>query len=168
MKNLEIKVEVNSLENIKKELSFAVYQGLLHQEDTYYLLGARRLKIREQEKIHEIIYYVRINKKSSRKSTYFRLVIPNYLLPFLKIVLNSIFKVKTVVIKERELYLYKNTRVHLDTVENMGYYLELETVINTKEKEDFFLHQHDEVKELLNLQKYKIVEYSYSDILISK
>lgn len=168
MKNLEIKVEINSLENIKKELSFAIYQGLLHQKDTYYLLGARRLKMREQEKIHEIIYYVRINKKSSRQSTYFRVVIPSYLLSFFKMVLNSVFKVKTVVIKERELYLYKNTRVHLDTVENLGYYLELETVINSKEKEDFSLHQHDEVKELLNLQKYKIVEYSYSDILISK
>lgn len=168
MKNLEIKVQVISLGDTKKDFTFAKYQGLLHQKDSYYLLGERRLKIREQGVLTEIIYYVRANKKSSRQSNYFRVALPNFLVRFSKRVLNSLFVLKTIVIKERELYLYKNTRIHLDTIENLGCFLELETIISSEEKEEFFLQQHEEVKNLLHLQQYKIVEYSYSDLLISK
>lgn len=165
MKNLEIKVKVPSLEEIKPSLSFATFSGNFHQKDTYYLIGERRLKLREQKNLKEIIYYIRRNKKDTKESKYFRIPVPAIFLFSVKKLFSFLFREKTVIDKERYLYLYKHTRIHLDNVKRLGSFVELETVFNGSEGEKSLLKEHEEIKHALKLDSFQSILGSYSDLL---
>src|SRR3972149_5844947 len=62
-------------------------------------------------------------------------------------------------------YLYKNTRIHIDKVKKLGDFLELETVVNDKEKYDEYKKEHSEVIKKFNLNKFEKVAHSYSDLI---
>ncbi|OGZ17271.1 MAG: hypothetical protein A2494_00350 [Candidatus Lloydbacteria bacterium RIFOXYC12_FULL_46_25] len=70
MRNLEIKVRVGHLDEIKDRLQFAQYKDRLEQVDTYYLLGEKRLKIRQEKIMSELIFYVRSLQDGTRESRY--------------------------------------------------------------------------------------------------
>jgi predicted adenylyl cyclase CyaB len=165
MKNLEIKVRVKNLDEIKNRLDFAEHKPTLIQTDTYFLLGEKRLKIREEKTKSEIIYYVRKMKKGTRESIYHRITIPQKSVKFLKAVFDFIFGTKVLVAKKRNLYLYKNTRIHLDTVNNLGDFVELETVVFDDTKKESYEKDHEEVKNKLLLINYPTIAGSYSDLL---
>jgi predicted adenylyl cyclase CyaB len=80
--------------------------------------------------------------------------------------LKRFLDVLTIVNKKRELYLYKNTRIHLDYVKGLGCFLELETrVINgLKDAEKRFAFMMD----LLKLRDKKEIRASYKDLLLAK
>ena len=80
--------------------------------------------------------------------------------------LKRFLDVLIIVNKKRELYLYNNTRIHLDYVKNLGYFLELETKVvdKLKDAEKRFNYLLD----LLNLRDKKEIRASYKDLLISK
>ena len=65
------------------------------------------------------------------------------------------------------MWIYKNTRIHLDDVNKLGKFLELETVIdginliNAKK-------EHEKVIKLLNIAQCKKIKKSYSDLLLNK
>lgn len=165
MKNLEIKIRTN-LEEIEKKLTFAKYIKDLHQVDTYFLVGERRLKLREETDGTEVIYYVRPNIKTSRESSYIRLLVPFFLRKVVPRLLEIIFGKKTEVVKEREFFLYKNTRIHLDRVKNIGEFVELETVFNKNISTESLIAEHDQVKTYLGLQGGKGIPSSYSDMVL--
>ena len=77
--------------------------------------------------------------------------------------LSEILTIEAVVEKVRKLYMYKDTRIHLDTVKNLGKYLELETVVtkNKKQAEKEFA----EVIDLLKLDMTKQIKSSYRNLL---
>ncbi|MEI6811038.1 MAG: class IV adenylate cyclase [Candidatus Nomurabacteria bacterium] len=166
MKNLEIKVKLNSQKDVDGLLDFADRKEVLNQKDTYFLVGDKRLKIREEKKSDELIYYIRKNEKNSKESDYFVFPVYYKLTPFVKKVLGFMFGEKIVVIKKRNLFIYKNTRIHLDEVSNLGDFLELETVINNSFDYKYFLDQHEEVKDKLDLSKYESLPNSYSDFML--
>jgi len=165
MRNLEIKVGVENLDEIKNRLDFAEYKSTLAQADTYFLLGEKRLKIREEKTKNEIIYYERKMKKGTRESVYHRVSIPQNSVNFLKIIFGFIFGTKVIVIKKRDLYIYKNTRIHLDNVDNLGKFIELETVVFDDTKNESYRKEHEEVKTKLLLANYPAIAGSYSDLL---
>lgn len=168
MKNLEIKVKVENLEEIKNLLSFALYQGMLKQKDTYFLLGETKLKLREEKIGSEIILYVRKTKEGVRESNYYRVTIIKSLVPVIKNILSFILGIKVIVDKKRELYIYKNTRIHLDEVVGFGRFVELETVCKNSLEENKYIEEFNEVKNKLFLDKYESIGGSYSDLLKSK
>jgi predicted adenylyl cyclase CyaB len=165
MKNLEIKVRVKNLDEIKNRLLFAEHKPTLIQTDTYFLLGEKRLKIREEKNKSEIIYYERKMKNGTRESVYHRIIIPKNSVKFLKAIFDFIFGTKVIVAKKRELYLYKNTRIHLDIVNNLGEFVELETVVLNNTKKESYEKEHEEVKNKLLLTNYPAIAGSYSDLL---
>lgn len=69
--------------------------------------------------------------------------------------------------KRRSLWMYKNTRIHLDKVKHLGTFLELETVVkrdNIKKAKK----EYTEMMKLLSLSRYKKERKSYSDLLLKK
>ena len=76
--------------------------------------------------------------------------------------------IEIIVNKKRDLFIYKNTRIHLDDVKNLGTYVELETVFNTNQIEEELITEHNFVIKSLGLDTLEKIPNSYSDLLINK
>jgi predicted adenylyl cyclase CyaB len=164
-KNLEIKVKLSSHKGVKEILkkNKIPFEELLLQKDIYYKVNKGLLKLRIENNKQTLIFYDRNEKSKKRWSDYHLLEIDKadankYLKRFLKVL--------TIVNKKRELYLYKNTRIHLDYVKGLGSFLELETrVVNgLKDAEKRFAYLMD----LLKLRDKKEIRASYKDLLLLK
>ncbi len=127
-RNLELKVSCNSFAKIKKLLNEikADYKGELIQKDVYFQIDKGLLKLRIENGEQYLIKYLRDETGKDRWSDF-------QILKFsegdAENVLKKIFKVETIVEKNRLLYIYNNTRVHLDKVKGLGKFLELETLV---------------------------------------
>jgi predicted adenylyl cyclase CyaB len=94
-----------------------------------------RLKLREIEgAAAELIQYARPDEPAARASDYVIASIPD---PApLREALARALGVRAVVAKRRTLFLWRRTRIHLDDVEGLGAFLELETVITDQSEAD--------------------------------
>jgi predicted adenylyl cyclase CyaB len=168
MINLEIKVAASNEEMLKKiETIDTKPLGLLHQVDTYFSVGKRRLKLREEEGGSYLVSYTRPDTLSSKFSKYHMVHIPTYLSAVTKRALAFIFGVKVVVKKTRNLFICRHTRIHLDEVENLGSYVELETVIGKGLDGGELRNEHRFIIQALGLNTSASVGESYSDLLLS-
>jgi adenylate cyclase len=68
-----------------------------------------------------------------------------------------------VVRKRRELWLLRSTRVHLDRVEELGEFVELETVFG-EASEDAYRAEHAAVLSLLEIGEDDTIPGSYIDL----
>lgn len=168
-KNLEYKVQYESLERILPKLKIlgATHRETIHQVDTYFNSPKGRLKLRETDDSDEswLIYYERPNEIFSRYSLYQLCKITEG--SSLRELLAAALHVKTVVKKDRSIWMYKNTRIHLDTVVDLGEYVELETVFQGQTEPDA-ITEHDHVKHTLELNLAEPIAVSYSDMAIQK
>jgi len=128
--NLELKARISSVseaDRIARRLNAQV-KGILHQRDIYYKVSQGRLKLRIiNNSSAELIFYNRPNKKGSRYSEYF--ILPVYDAKLTNELCTSAFGQKVVVEKKRRLFLYKNSRIHLDEVRGLGTFIEFEVIV---------------------------------------
>ena len=164
-KNLEFKVRYESLDVLLPKLADlkAMHRETIHQVDTYFQNPKGRLKLRETDGYDEgwLIYYERPNALESRYSIYqlCKIAKPTVL----KELLTAALGIKTIVKKQRSFWMYNNTRIHLDTVADLGEFVELETVFQGQtETEAAKEHQH--VKTTLDLNAAEPIAVSYSDL----
>ena len=80
--------------------------------------------------------------------------------------LNEILTQEAVVEKNRKLYLYNNTRIHLDEVKNLGKFLELETLLISDRKDA--TKRFNEIKLLLGIENVEEIRKSYKNLLMKK
>ncbi len=162
--NLELKIKVESHTKLLKVLRRinAEKKSILRQKDVYYKTKSGLLKLRIEGNNFTLIKYLR-DEKGKRWSNYelLRLEGKNP-----EKYLHNIFKIDTTVEKKRILYLYKNTRIHLDEVKGLGKFLELETLLvsTRKDAEERF----KEIIKLLNLDLSKQIRKSYKVLMLSK
>ena len=133
--NLEIKARISSIstaEMVARSIG-AKHVGVLTQTDTYFYTRVGRLKLREIEEDHsELISYVRSESTDRRLSEYQIYLCSDPI--HLKNVLTESLGIRSVVKKRRTLYLFQTTRIHLDEVEGLGSYLELESpIVNSRQ-----------------------------------
>jgi len=125
--NLELKARTASAAEARR-LALdcgASPSGTLLQEDTYFRVPRGRLKLREARgSPAELIYYERDEETPERWSRYTREEVGDA--GGLKRVLAAAFGVLAVVIKRRELYMFRDARIHVDDVEGLGTFLEFE------------------------------------------
>ncbi|OGN32927.1 MAG: hypothetical protein A3I39_02345 [Candidatus Yanofskybacteria bacterium RIFCSPLOWO2_02_FULL_47_9b] len=165
MLNIETKVKLNNWDATRSQVAmFASFSGNLKQKDSYFMLGNKRLKTREGPNRLGLIYYVRPDALKAKNSHYFLWHLNKVLFLITKSVLSIFLGIKKVVEKERYLYLYKNTRIHIDKVKNLGNFLELETVVKQDGEYSDFRKEHDEVFARLHLETMEKVPVSYSDL----
>lgn len=134
--NIEIKaVLMNRVaaERVAARLSGSEPQTFSH-EDFFFACEEARLKLRVFAPDRgELIRYERVDRAETRRSTYAiaRTPDPANLLDILTTTLGRIGVVR----KIRTLYLIGQTRVHLDRVEGLGEFLELEVVLQPGQSE---------------------------------
>jgi homotetrameric cytidine deaminase len=105
----------------------AVDRGVLEQRDTYFLARRGRLKLRDDPNGAELIAYRRSDDVEPTESSFVRAPIsePALLLEALDAALGTV----AVVSKRRRLFLWEGVRIHLDEVEGLGRFIELEAVL---------------------------------------
>jgi predicted adenylyl cyclase CyaB len=163
--NLEIKVPYQKLSNLDEGLQSigAQFIKVLVQKDTYYKTDKGLLKLRVDGDKTELIYYNRSEKKTKRWSEYYTLQICD---PKPEQFFSRTHETEVVVKKSRKLFMYKNTRIHLDTVQGLGHFVELESMVKTTraaaEKEFKFVVKN------LRLPVEKELRMSYRDLLLAK
>ena len=168
MQNIELKVKVDDLIKARGLLgeNDANKEGVLHQIDTYFNTKKGRLKTRIiNDEAANFIFYERPDQSESKVSEYEMLVFGVSEALKLQKILTATNGVRVVVEKDRELWLWKHTRIHLDVVKGLGEYLELETVvagISMEEAEQ----EHKDCVNFLQLEQYEKCEVSYSDLLL--
>jgi predicted adenylyl cyclase CyaB len=128
--NIEIKAVLTdraAAERIAARLSDAGPE-IIQQEDHFFPCAGARLKLRILASDRaELIRYERSNIAEARPSNYLiaRTNDPHMLLDILTSTLGQSGSVK----KTRKLYLVGQTRIHIDQVEGLGDFLELEVVL---------------------------------------
>ena len=179
-KNLEFKGQFQSLDGLYPKLSDlnAIHHEIVHQIDTYFHVTQvkdsvklescePRLKLREARGWSEgwLIYYERPNQDGSRYSQYqfCEIADPGSLKELLTVALG----VKTIVKKQREVWMFNHTRIHLDTVADLGQFVELETVFRGQTEAEA-IHEHQHVKAVLHLDAVDPIAVSYSDLTLRK
>jgi predicted adenylyl cyclase CyaB len=126
--NLEIKVKLeshNAALNVLKELN-AEFVKEINQKDVYYKLPGSLLKLRIEDDGESMIKYLRDELNPDRFSDY---EVVYFKSKGNEKFFNTLFETETIVEKKRLLYMYKNTRVHLDTVKDLGQFMEFETLV---------------------------------------
>ena len=131
MRNIETKAQVEDLQHVlDRALSIgAEDHGVQRDTDTYFRVANGRLKLRVSEGVHggTLIAYQRPDLSGSRDSDYRLVAIPDP--AALCEALHETLGVLVEVRKRRHLLIYGATRIHLDEVDDLGSFVELETVL---------------------------------------
>ena len=132
MRNLEIKAAVASLAAVRsrlRALDGADCHASLTQTDWYFPVPKGRLKLRVvgASRGGELIAYLRPDKTSARTSEFQRMSAPDA--AGTRRLLERMLGPRACVRKRREVWLYRNARIHLDTVDGLGRFIEIEVVV---------------------------------------
>lgn len=125
MRNLEFKSELREPAMARAVLrkAGAICTGSARQVDTYFNVPSGRLKRRlTQGCAPEYIYYTRPDDGAPKVSVYTRLTEPQARARFGETPMPT----RCVVAKTRELWRLGSTRIHLDEVDELGWFIELE------------------------------------------
>lgn len=145
----------------------AVDQGVLTQVDTYFAAREGRLKLREEDGAATLIAYARADEAIARTSAYHLVGAPDP--AGLKAALDDALGTVVVVEKLRRLLLWQDVRIHLDAVQGLGTWLELEAVgVGGTDSSDL-ADEHRKVAELravLKLDDEDVVATGYAAMLL--
>ena len=113
-----------------------------------------------------LIFYSRPNSADMKLSKYKRFNIkhPKLVDKILSVSLGRVGEVK----KVRQLFLKDNIRFHLDRVENLGDFIELEYVIPEKESIQTAKKNVKLITEQLNIKKKDYIDVAYMDLINQK
>lgn len=151
----------------------------MRQVDTYYRVPRGRLKLRLIERLRadgsgegegrsaELIGYDRPREPGSRWSTYRVAAIDPGAAGGLHDALALTHDVLVRVAKHREVRHVRATRIHLDEVDGLGAFIELETVIGGQDDGEA-TREHEAVIALLRLDRFAAIPGSYSDLLLAQ
>jgi adenylate cyclase class 2 len=167
--NIEIKAKSENQAEIRNILQSrkAEYKGTDHQIDTYFNVENGRLKLREGNIENNLIHYIREKKKGPKQS---KVILfksePN---STLKGLLTAAIGVLTVIDKQREIYFVENVKFHIDTVKELGTFIEIEAIDKdgTIGKEKLLL-QCEYYLDLFKIPKNNLISVSYSDLILQK
>ena len=102
---------------------------IIMQEDVFFQCAKGRLKLRilDNEGQGELIHSLRDDVSGPKQSLY--TVVPTFAPHELRLLLAAALGETMVVRKTRTLYLIGSTRIHLDKVERLGEFMEVEVVL---------------------------------------
>lgn len=164
--NIEIKARVRDPDALRTraEALSDTPCAVIPQEDTFFHIPQGRLKLRALAPDRgQLIYYQRQDAAGPKRSDY--CIATTGEPDALKTVLAAALGVRGVVRKQRHLYLVGNTRVHLDHVEGMGMFVELEVVLGPGQTEEAGQATATGLMAELGIREVDLVEGAYIDLL---
>jgi predicted adenylyl cyclase CyaB len=163
--NIEIKARARNFADIRsraEKLSDIPVQ-VIPQEDIFFNTPQGRLKLRILSDHAELIYYTRPDQDGPKRSDYHitRSNDPENL----KRVLELAYGIRGTVMKTRYLYMVGQTRVHLDDVQGLGQFIELEVVMKEGQSDAEGQRIAEDLMVALGLERGDLIDGAYMDLL---
>lgn len=165
-RNVEIKARVSDLDLVRQKVMSltSLPSEILEQRDTFFVVSQGRLKIREfSDGSGELISYDRPDKPDPKESVYARCACPDPRL--LATALSKVLGVRRTVVKRREVFLVGRTRVHLDHVDGLGSFVELEVVLSEVEPFESGKRDAHNLLRVLEIPETALIATAYIDLL---
>ncbi len=164
-RNIEIKACIESVDSLLPRVSVIADSGLteLFQEDTFFHCPNGRLKLRVfSDRDGQLIFYKSPDNAGPKESFYIisPATSPHTLCETLSLAYGQSGKVS----KNRTLFLVGHTRVHLDRVEGLGHFLELEVVLSENESSDEGVAIAHGLLSRLGISHEQLIEGAYVDL----
>ena len=165
-RNVEIKARINGIDALLPHARVLAQRDaeLIAQDDTFFRVPHGRLKLREfADGSAELIHYHRADTVDAKLSDYRRVAVPDAaaLREALDRALGTIGRVR----KRRWLLLAGQTRIHLDRVEGLGDFVELEVVLRGDQTESEGARIADQLMHELGLGQAERIAGAYLDLL---
>lgn len=165
-RNVEVKARIESVESLLPRVAAISDRGPfeIDQDDTFFLCPNGRLKLRALSSAEgELIFYERRDSAGPKASFY--VLSPTSSPDSLRDVLSLACGQAGRVRKHRTLFLTGRTRLHLDRVEGLGHFLELEVVLEENEPTEEGARVAEELLQNLGIPRSQLVEGAYVDLL---
>ena len=164
-RNVEIKARVHDLAEVERRARALATEGPVElvQDDTFFACANGRLKLRQfEDGRSELIHYARADGAGPRTSEY--LIIPTAAPEGMRELLSRAFGSVGRVRKARRLYIADRTRIHLDQVEDLGSFVELEVVLRNGETPESGNAVARHMMALLGISESQLVMEAYVDM----
>jgi len=165
-RNVEIKARIASVAALAEKVAQIADSGptIIAQDDTFFRCETGRLKLRRfADGSGELIYYRRPDRQGPKESFYLRSRTTDPLVMIESLALA--YGIRGQVKKRRTLFLVGRIRVHLDAVEQLGDFLELEVVLEEYEPPETGIQEARQLIHRLGIQPAQLVEGAYIDLL---
>ena len=140
-------------------------QGVLLQSDTYFRILNGRLKLREQEgATPHLIAYERSDEVGQRESRYWLVEVADA--EGIKAALSAALGIRIVVAKRRRLFLWRSVRIHLDEVDGLGNFIELEAVAPPDSDLSCEEARVQTLRQAFEIDDADLIGVSYSDLAL--
>lgn len=167
--NIEIKARVDEFKILKiraESLSDTPLE-IIQQEDTFFFTPTGRLKLRVMAPdLGELIYYDRPDQEGPKHSEYYLAKTQDP--ENLKTILSMALGIRGVVVKTRYLYNIGQTRIHLDNVDKLGQFVELEVVLRNGQNEAQGQAIAKDLMGKLGIGREALIKGAYMDLLESQ
>jgi predicted adenylyl cyclase CyaB len=165
-RNMEIKARVASLNALEPRVAAIATEGPfeIEQDDTFFHSPHGRLKLRAFSPSEaELIFYRRADREGPKESFYLRTPVaqPEPMRELLTQAYGQAGRVR----KHRTLYLVGRTRVHLDRVEELGEFLELEVVLRDDEPAASGEQEAHALLTRLGIDRSQLLSGAYVDLM---
>lgn len=166
-RNIEIKSRIERIDDLLPKALAIADQGPveIEQDDTFFRCDAGRLKLRTfSPSAGELIFYRRTDQQGPRESFYQLTPThePDRLRETLRLAWGQIGRVQ----KKRTLLLVGRTRIHLDRVQGLGHFLELEVVLEEDEPLEAGMQEANDIMAQLGVEPSRLIEGAYLDLLL--
>jgi predicted adenylyl cyclase CyaB len=163
--NVEIKAFVDNVVEFEKLVASIsdTKMEVLTQEDIFFNSSKGRLKLRIFDECSgQLIAYSRDDADCPTSSTYeiFPTDDPSGMRSILELSLGTAGEV----IKERHLYMVGRTRIHIDRVECLGTFVELEVVLGENDTVEDGAKVASDLMERLSISESSLIDVAYVDM----
>ncbi len=168
-KNAEIKARCSDPEFLRSYLRDrgARFVGTDRQTDTYFNLPSGRMKVRHGTIEKALIWYQRPDHQGGRTAD--GMVVPLEDPAATRKLLARALGIKVEVKKIREIYFIGHSKFHLDEVEGLGSFFEIEVQDHDGTHPEESLHRLlQKYMEELGVEQDNLIGESYSDMLLKK
>ncbi|XP_014471808.1 PREDICTED: uncharacterized protein LOC106742947 [Dinoponera quadriceps] len=168
-RNVEIKSRLQDIDSAiskAKQLSGSNNAIVIKQHDTFFKAAEGRLKIRQfEDNTAEYIFYKRPNVLGPKLCSYNKITLNTDTTELLLNILSESMGVVGVVKKIRQLFIVGQTRIHIDQVDGLGNFVELEVVLQEDQDVETGQKIANDLMQALSVTNDDLIAEAYIDLL---
>ena len=167
--NIEIKARVSDFDETCRLAAEISDRGpeVIVQEDIFFRCPSGRLKLRVfADHSAELIAYSRDDQAGPKQSDYVISPVPDA--ESMRTALERSLGLRSIVRKTRHLFLAGRTRIHVDRVDGLGDFLELEVVMQAGEDDSVGVAEARDLMTRLVIPADALIDCAYIDLVESK